>query len=75
MRFHEYLQFAVFSQVIMKQQHKKLWIVPELNAMRVLSFGLVVRIFLFLKEKKQETCSDLKQKHYSIALGYFGAGC
>lgn len=35
MMFHECLQFAVFSQVlIMKQQHKKLWIVPELNAMR-----------------------------------------
>lgn len=37
MRFQECLQFAVFSRVlIMKQQHKKLWIVPELNAMRVL---------------------------------------
>lgn len=35
----------------MKQQHKRLWIVPELNAVRVLSFGLVVWIFLFLKGK------------------------
>lgn len=43
LRFHECLQFAVCLQVIiMKQQHKKLWIVPEPNAMRVLSFGLVV---------------------------------
>lgn len=53
-RFHECLHFAGFSQVlIMKQQHKKLWIVPELNAMRVISFGLVVWVFfLFLKGKE-----------------------
>lgn len=53
MRFLEYLQFAVFSQVLIKkQQHKKLWIVPELNMMRVLSFGLAVWVFLFLKGKE-----------------------
>lgn len=56
MRFHECLQFSVFSQVlIMKQQHKKLWIVPELNAMRVLSFGLVV--CFISKGKRNRRCA------------------
>jgi len=40
MEFHECLRFPVFSQVLItKQQREQLWVVSELDVMRVVWFG------------------------------------